>query len=342
MADNDKSQLLSQLALEKEPASSGTSFFTFILIALLFAGLGAGSSWYLTDAQAKQNQSKLQTQINELQRANPESQTSLEDSDEIPSPTAILNASGYITASRVATVSTEIMGLIRETNIEEGMVVQQGQILARLNDDIATVNLELAEASLEANKTQLISIEADIDEAKRIVNRISSLKSDRYGSEAELTSAQTVLAKAKAAYKSTQAQIRVSELEVKRQQKRLNQHTIKAPFGGVITVKNAQPGELVSPGSVSSGGLLGFCTIVDMESLEIQVDVNESFIGKVYPGQQVNANLDAYPDWDIPASVVAIIPKADRGKATVAVRIKIEQPDERILPDMGVNVAFAE
>jgi multidrug resistance efflux pump len=133
----------------------------------------------------------------------------------------------------------------------------------------------------------------------------------------------------------------VAKVETRRQQERLDNHTIRAPFSGVVTQKNAQPGEIVSPSSAGGGFTrTGICTIVDMSSLEIEVDVNESFIGRVYPGQKVRASLDAYPDWDIPASVIATIPTADRAKATVQVRIEIELQDARILPDMGVKVGF--
>ena len=110
-----------------------------------------------------------------------------------------------------------------------------------------------------------------------------------------------------------------------------------------MTKKNAQPGEIVSPSSAGGGFTrTGICTIVDMDSLEIEVDVNESFIGRVYPGQKVAAQLDAYSDWTIPASVIAIIPTADRAKATVRVRIKIEIKDDKILPEMGIKVAFLQ
>jgi len=122
---------------------------------------------------------------------------------------------------------------------------------------------------------------------------------------------------------------------------RLDNTVIRAPFTGVVTVKAAQPGEMISP--VSAGGgftRTGIGTIVDMDSLEVQVDVNEAFIQRVRPGQQVEATLNAYPDWRIPAEVIAIIPTADRSRATVRVRIALLERDARIVPDMGVRVAF--
>ena len=133
----------------------------------------------------------------------------------------------------------------------------------------------------------------------------------------------------------------VARLEVARQKEIVDDHTVKAPFSGIVTIKNAQPGEIVAPGSAGGGFTrTGICTIVDMTSLEIEADVNEAFIGRIFNDQQVRANLDAYPDWDIPASVIAIIPTANRDKATVRVRIRLDVADSRILPDMGVKIAF--
>jgi RND family efflux transporter MFP subunit len=118
---------------------------------------------------------------------------------------------------------------------------------------------------------------------------------------------------------------------------------IRAPFDGVITTKDAQPGEMISP--VSAGGgftRTGIGTIVDMTSLEIEIDVNESYINRVEPSQPVEATLDAYPNWKIPCKVIAIIPTANRDKSTVKVRVGFDQLDPRILPDMSVKVAFRD
>ena len=251
---------------------------------------------------------------------------------------AILNSSGFITARRMATVSAETMGLITQVNVEEGMRVEQGQVLATLDDALATVNLQLAEAQIVVLEARKQSLLASMQEAERNNKRVND---NEYSSDAEKTRALSELQSLTASLQSAEADVQVARLEVKRQSERLADHTIRAPFGGVVTVKNAQPGEIVAPSSAGGGFTrTGICTIVDMDSLEIEVDVNESFIGRVYPGQPVEARLDAYPDWIIPASVIAIIPTADRAKATVQVRIKIELSDSRILPDMGVKVAF--
>jgi RND family efflux transporter MFP subunit len=253
----------------------------------------------------------------------------------------VLNASGYITARQIATVSAQITGLITEVSVEEGMVVEAGQVLARLDDELVRVDLELANARLASQRAVVDSVNANLSEARRVYERAERLRPQGLVSEAELTEATARYDALQAELKRAVADIAVFELEVLRQEERLEDHVITAPYAGVVTVKNAQTGEIVSPSSAGGGFTrTGICTIVDMDSLEIEVDVNESFIGRVFSGQRVVANLDAYPDWDIPASVIAIIPTADRAKATVRVRVGIEARDPRILPDMGVKVAF--
>ncbi|MFC6981595.1 efflux RND transporter periplasmic adaptor subunit [Microbulbifer taiwanensis] len=253
----------------------------------------------------------------------------------------VLNASGYITARRMATVSAEVMGLIAEVDVEEGMSVGEGQVLARLDDAKAKVNLDFALAQVRVLQARQASIIANLEEARRQRVRYAGLSDKHYSSRAQLTQSEAAVESLQAELASARADIEVAKLEVQRQRERLEDHTIRAPFSGVVTQKNAQPGEIVAPSSAGGGFTrTGICTIVDMDSLEIEVDVNEAFIGRVSPGQKVNANLDAYPDWDIPATVVAIIPTADRAKATVRVRIGIDARDARILPDMGVKVGF--
>ncbi|MEX2963824.1 efflux RND transporter periplasmic adaptor subunit [Microbulbifer sp. TYP-18] len=255
----------------------------------------------------------------------------------------VLNASGYITARRMATVSAEVMGLITSVDVEEGMSVTQGQVLARLDDAKAKVNLDFALAQIQVLQARQASILANLEEAQRQRVRFAGLMDKQYSSRAQLTQSEARVESLQAELASARADIEVAEIEVQRQRERLEDHTIRAAFAGVVTQKNAQPGEIVAPSSAGGGFTrTGICTIVDMDSLEIEVDVNEAFIGRVSPGQKVNANLDAYPDWDIPATVVAIIPTADRAKATVRVRIGIDDLDPKILPDMGVKVAFLQ
>jgi RND family efflux transporter MFP subunit len=140
---------------------------------------------------------------------------------------------------------------------------------------------------------------------------------------------------------NTGDRIRVAEESVRVAEVQLDNTEVRAPFAGVVVAKAAQPGEMISP--ISAGGgftRTGIGTIVDMDSLEIEVDVNEAFINRVTAGQPVEAMLNAYPEWKIPAEVIAVIPTADRSKATVKVRVAIKVKDARIVPDMGVRVAF--
>ena len=222
------------------------------------------------------------------------------------------------------------------------MVVEKGQVLARLDDELVQVDLALARARLASQRAVVDSVAANLAEAKRAYERAEQLRPQGLVSEAQLTEATARFDALTADLKRAEADLAVLDLEVRRQEERLEDHVITAPYAGVVTVKNAQTGEIVSPGSAGGGFTrTGICTIdhkrIDRTALN---DVNESFIGRVFAGQRVIANLDAYPDWDIPASVIAIIPTADRAKATVRVRVGIEARDARILPDMGVKVAF--
>ena len=354
--NKNKSELLEQLKIDRdsEPESQGISITQMIIIAIISAAVGATTTYFwlpstktdsnpiqpptvhVTDTQQPQSTASKSSPSQSVTSQTSVSQTAAQQTSD--SPTSILNASGYITARRMATVSAEIMGLIQEVKVEEGMQVSQGQVLAELDSTLAKVNLKFATAQIDALNARKNSAQASLEEAQRQYQRIIK---NKYSSEAEKTQAQTDLDNASANLKSAVADINVAQIEVLRQQERLADHTIRAPFDGIVTVKNAQPGEIVSPSSAGGGFTrTGICTIVDMNSLEIEVDVNESFIGRVAPGQRVEAVLDAYADWTIPASVIAIIPTADRARATVKVRIKIETKDPRILPDMGVKVAF--
>ena len=236
---------------------------------------------------------------------------SLEMSD--ASATSILDASGYVVARRRATVSSKMTGKVMKVFIEEGMFVEKGQILAQLDDSTMQADLNYSQSQL--------------NEAKRIFNRTQELAKDELASQAALDAA-------RASVEGLEA-LNAIRKQVVQDMK------ILAPFSGVVVYKAAQPGEMISP--VSAGGGFtntGICTIVDMDSLEVEVDVNEAFINRVKPGQPVITNLNAYPKWDIPSEVIAIIPTADRNKATVKVRIALLEKDERVLPDMGSRVSF--
>ena len=254
---------------------------------------------------------------------------------------SVLDASGYVTARRQATVSAKITGKVIEVLIEEGQRVEEGAVLARLDPTEARAQLSLTQAQLTAARSQLGEIRAQLGQAERDHARQQELMRRDLVSAQSLDAALAQRDMLRARLVSAEEQVRVGKESVDVAQVQLDNTVIRAPFGGVVTAKAAQPGEMISP--VSAGGgftRTGIGTIVDMDSLEIQVDVNESFINRVTPGQPVEATLNAYPDWKIPASVIAIIPTADRAKATVKVRIAIKTKDARLVPDMGVRVAF--
>jgi RND family efflux transporter MFP subunit len=258
-----------------------------------------------------------------------------------PSAGGVLSASGYVTARRLATVSAEITGRMQEVLVEEGMAVEAGQVLARLDTTLAATELGIAEGNLKSARGSLAVATADNNEAQRALVRIRGVKAREYASVAENTRAQAAAEAAVARLTQAQGGLRSAEQTYARAKALLDKHEIRAPFAGVVTTKDAQPGEIVSPAAAGGGFTrTGVCTIVDMNSLEVEVEVNESFISRVKPGQKASATLDAYPDWDIPAKVAAIIPTANRDKATVKVRVAIQTGDPRILPEMAAKVIF--
>ena len=255
--------------------------------------------------------------------------------------TTVLNASGYVTARRQATVSSKTAGQIIEIAIEEGMEVTAGQVLARLDASNLERNLQLAEAQTSAARKAVLEVEAQLAEARLRQERTRRLVEERVAGQADLDRVNGEVATLEARSERQQEDIRVSERQADVIRQQIEDMVIRAPFDGVITAKNAQPGEMMSPIAGGAGFTrTGIGTIVDMTSLEIEVDVNEAYINRVSPGQPVDAVLDSYDDWTIPARVIAIIPTADRDRATVRVRIGFKELDPRILPDMGVKVSF--
>lgn len=255
-------------------------------------------------------------------------------------PQTLLNASGYVTARRAATVSSKVMGKVMEVLIEEGMTVESGQILARLDDSNVQAGLRLAEARVESARKMKDEQEPSLAFAKKELIRFTELREGRAVSQSDVARAESVMREFEARMERLAADIAVAERQVDDWKQQVADMIIRAPFAGVVTTKNAQPGELISPMAAGGFTRTGIGTIVDMNSLEIEVDVNEGYINRVNPGQPAEATLDAYADWRIPCKVIAIIPTADRQKATVKVRIGFEKPDPRIFPDMGVKVAF--
>jgi RND family efflux transporter MFP subunit len=257
-------------------------------------------------------------------------------------PAGILSASGYVVARRKATVAAEITGKIVAVMVEEGMVVDEGQVVAKLDSVLAEKDLELAKSRADSAEAAIAVISADLEDANRILARARALWQRNAGSEADLTKAEARAGVLSAQLRQSKAQFETARLDAQRAAAVLAKHQIRAPFDGVVVDKTAQPGEMISPMSAGGFTRTGICTIVDMGSIEIEVDVSEAYIGRVKARGAVNAVLDAYPDWTIPAYVIAIVPTANREKATVRVRIGLREKDPRILPDMGVKVTFLD
>jgi RND family efflux transporter MFP subunit len=253
----------------------------------------------------------------------------------------ILQATGYVTARRQATVSSKTTGQVAEVLVEEGDRVEAGQVVARLDNSNALREDALAQSQLAAARARENETAALLKEAELTVQRRRELWERKLISRAEVDNAEAAQQSLQAQLRTRQADIKTAEQHVHIQRQLLDDLVIRAPFNGVVVAKNAQPGEIISPMSAGGGFTrTGICSLVDMESLEIEVDANEAYIYRILPGQAVQAALDAYPDWTIPAKVAAIVPTADRQKATVKVRIAFEQLDSRILPDMGIKVSF--
>ncbi len=324
----NKSELLKQLHIDRDAPTEGSSsrLRLWLSIGAVAAVLAVIAVW-------------------QLNREKPVAVT-LAVAQAMPATSAgasVLDATGYVTARRQATVSAKITGKVREVRIEEGQRVEAGDILATLDDSEARVEVELRRAQLAAARAQLTEAEASSANAQREYGRQQEIAELKLTSASALDAARTGAEASRARVASQESGVRVAQEALAAAQVQLDNTIVRAPFTGVVTVKAAQPGEMISPISAGGGSIrTGIGTVVDMDSLEIQVDVSESYINRVQPGQKVEAVLNAYPDWRIPASVIAIVPTADRSKATVKVRIALGEKDARIVPEMGVRVAFLE
>jgi RND family efflux transporter MFP subunit len=324
----NKSELLKELRIDRDAPAHGSSSRTRLWISIgVVAAVAAGFlAWFLA------RESPVEVTV-ATARAMPATGAG----------TSVLDATGYVTARRQATVSAKITGKVRDVRIEEGQRVEAGDILATLDDAEARVEVELRRAQLAAARAQLTEAEAGSANAEREYRRQQEIAALKLTSASALDAARTAAEASRARTSSQASAVRVAQESVQAAEVQLDNTIVRAPFAGVVTVKAAQPGEMISPISAGGGSIrTGIGTIVDMDSLEIQVDVSESYINRVKPGQMVEAVLNAYPDWRIPASVIAIVPTADRSKATVKVRIALGEKDARIVPEMGVRVAFLE
>lgn len=326
---NDKKALLGELSISDAQRDSSNPLARWLLAAIV-TGLAAVSGWFWFVAGEEPVLVDLVRAESAGRQDKPQGET-------------VLDASGYVTARRKATVSSKFTGKVTEVFIEEGVYVEANQLLAKLDNSTQLAQYNLTKSQLKASQSRLLEVEVQRNEAELQLTRTMQLSERKLASQSELDRAELLVKRLKARLASLQIDIEVGESSVQVQQQQLDDTEIRAPFAGVVIAKAAQPGEMISP--ISAGGgftRTGICTIVDMQSLEIEVDVNESYINRVKSDQLVTATLNSYPDWKIAAKVITIIPTADRNKATVRVRIAFLESDSRILPDMGVKVSFMD
>ena len=324
----DKSSLLNQLRIDRSEPEARRSPALGWTLAATIAIVGAGFiAWHFSRGAA----APTRTAAAISPTREPAS----------PGATSLLDASGYVVARRRATVASKITGKVIEVLMEEGQRVESGQIIARLDDSNARAALAQSEAQVRQAEAVLSSAQSAYEDALPIFERFEREKAAAVISAQSFDQARTTIDSAKCQILIAQSELDAARAGREVAQRNLDDTIIRAPFSGIVTEKAAQAGEMVSPISAGSGFTrTGIGTIVDMNSLEVEVDVSENFIGRVLPQQPVRIRLNAYADWDIPGSVIAIIPTADRAKATVKVRIAILTKDARILPDMGARVAF--
>jgi RND family efflux transporter MFP subunit len=317
---------LDGLRIDRDAAGEGgTRRGLWIVLAIVVLGLALGAWWWLARPRATEVRAVLVR----------------ETAGGPGGAGAVLNASGYVVARRQATVSSKVTGKVTEILVEEGMAVREGQVLAHLDDSTVRKQLALAEAQATSAHRSLRETEVRLHEAELNRGRMRRLLAEGVSTQSQVDTADAESNSLKARLEVGRQDVEVAGRQVALRRQDLDDTTIRAPFSGVAISKDAQPGEMISP--VSAGGgftRTGICTLVDMHSLEIEVDVNESYINRVRAEQEAQAVLDAYPDWNIPARVITIVPAADRQKATVRVRLAFRELDPRILPDMGVKVAF--
>ena len=318
---------LGSLRIDRTTVSSGGNRTgLYATIAVVVVALAAGAWFYL-----RPKPTEITTVVAEAESSGPSLGTS------------VLNASGYVVARRMATVSSKVTGKVLEIYVEEGMEVKKDQVLARLDPENGTTMLTMAQRELAAARSNLAEIEVRLADARRNLERNEALVKQQLVSQTALETSRAEANALAARLAASEAQVKVSESSLAMRRIDYNDLNVRAPFDGVVISKDAQPGEMISPMSAGGGFTrTGIATIVDMSSREVEVDVNEAYINRVKSNQRVEATLDAYPDAPLAAHVVNIVPTADRTKATVRVRIGFEKLEPQILPDMGIKVRFLD
>jgi RND family efflux transporter MFP subunit len=329
---DDKNTLINQLRIDRtsEPEDDGSSRRWLLIGAsiVLVLALAGGGWWLLSRPSGIAVQEAFAREVRSSSAGGASAGASM------------LDASGYVVARRLATVASKSIGRVNEVLIEEGQKVEAGQIVARLDDSNIKASVEQARAALAQAEASLEAARVALADAKPIFDRNEQQIKAGVISAQQFDQARATYNAAKTDFDVRTRAVDSARATLSVQLRYLDDTIVRAPFAGVVTVKAAQAGEIVSPQSAGGFTRTGIGTIVDMDSLEVEVDVSENFINRVRPGQPATIKLNAYPDWEIPAEVIAVIPTADRSKATVKVRVGFKQKDSRVLPDMGARVSF--
>lgn len=322
MGTLDPRDTLSALKIdrEQEPEHHGRLWLTVPAVALVVVACGAAGWWWT--------------------RSQPVTVHTITVPSGGGAPGTTLNASGYVVAQQQATVAAEITGMVTAVYVTEGDRVAAGQVLAQLDDSAAQATVKQAQSQLAADSTVPAEFQAQLVRDRRTLERTRALIDANAVSALSLDTAVAAVGVDEAELAHAVGQVAVDEKTLAYDQTQLSFTVIRAPFAGIVTERYAHPGEMISPEAVGGFTQTGICKVVDMHSLEIDVDVNEAYVERVHAGQQVEAVLDAYPDWTIPAHVIGVVPTANEQKATVKVRIAFDRLDPRILPQMGVQVRF--
>jgi HlyD family secretion protein len=251
-----------------------------------------------------------------------------------------LNATGYVVAQRQAAVASKATGRLAWLGVVEGSTVKSGEVIARLENRDVGATREQAAASLKVARANLEGGMVELVDAERNLKRSQELVARKLISEAEHDGAVTRYNKSQASIESLEANVAMARANLKGAEIALDETLIRAPFDGVVLTKHANVGDNITPFSNALDTKGAVVTIADMSTLEVEADVSESSLGQVRIGQPVEIELDAVPDRRFSAVVDRIVPTVDRAKATVLVKVKLLERDERVLPDMSAKVAF--
>ncbi len=337
---NNQNEMLRSLRIDRgseNAAARGVGLLAVLGIGLVSAVLAGAGVWFLKPGAEPGAQGRPATQT--AQGA---------DGNAASTPASVaaaggLTASGYVVARRRATVAAEVIGRVIEVRVEEGQTVRKGEVLALLDASLAQAEYDGTRARVRSAEADITATRAELAEARLVLSRAEQLVASKFASEASVTAARARVDSLAGRVAQAEANRTAFEREAARASGQLARYVIRAPFSGVVVDKAAQAGEIISPSSAGGGFTrTGICSLVDMDSLEIEVDVNEAYIARVSPGQPVQAVLDAYPELKLPARVIAAIPTASRDKATVRVRVGFDKLDPRILPEMAIKVTFIE